>query len=408
MPAETHPLIAGGNVPLDDSDGPRSWRTNWPVHLGVVATATIGVVISPGAPAAGLALAWIAVYALGHRVYVMARVPAAGPATVVVSTAVALALMGVSGQGVHLFAAFPLIWLFLPTFRQGLVATLAAAAAMVAVLVAESEEPSGGEVLGLVAFGVAIALFSALMSAWIWRVERLAHERQEIADQMQETVTELRATRADLAASERSRGAQEEGTRIAAEIHDTLAQSFTSITMLTQAARQGGTDPRPLLDRIEDVSRSGLAEARGLIAGSQTPLDLAASVERLAHDLQARTGLAITVDVTGWGPAPTRTEVVLLRTAQEALRNIERHADATNVTVRLAREQDDSVLEIGDDGAGFEADLPTAGFGLLGMRARLESEGGGLAFASRRGAGTTLRATLPRGTAVGPEGDHAG
>src|SRR5699024_981343 len=121
--------------------------------------------------------------------------------------------------------------------------------------------------------------------------------------------------------------------------------SFTSITMLSQAARHtsgsdgaggvGGTDstPVPLLAQIEEISREGLAESRALIARTQAPLDLGAALDRLAADLEQRTGVRTTVDSSGWSSVATRTEVVLLRTLQEALRNIERHAGAGSVRI---------------------------------------------------------------------------
>ena len=98
------------------------------------------------------------------------------------------------------------------------------------------------------------------------------------------------------------------------------------------------------------------------------------------------------MDSSGWSSVATRTEVVLLRTLQEALRNIERHAG----------EEGDALLEVSDDGAGFDVDLPTAGYGLVGTRSRLEAEGGVLHLVSSRGAGTTLWAVLPV-TATTPE-----
>lgn len=398
-PATRPWLITGGSVPLA-GDVQRSWLTNWPVHLAVLGTAALGVGMSPGPLAVALALAWVLVYLAGHWAHVMRQLPGAGEVTVVASSGLALALMAVSGQGVHLFAAFPLVWMFLVTFRRGLVGTLVLAAAMVGVLIATSEDPSVAEALAYSAFGAAIVLFSTFMAAWVWRVETLSHQHRELAERLQQTVSDLEATRAELARSEHARGAEEERARIAADIHDTLAQSFTSITMLAQAARQTASQPSSLLDQIEEVSRNGLGEARGLIAGSQASLDLAASIERLCSDLAERTGISVTSCTSGWTAAPTRTEVVLLRTAQEALRNVERHAQAGRVGVRLALQHGEARLEVTDDGAGFDPALPTAGFGLAGMRSRLESEGGSLQITTSRGAGTTLTALLP------PHPDH--
>lgn len=412
-------LVAGGNVPLAQ-EGSRSWRTNLPVHLAVVATAALTCVMSPTLPSLLLAAAWVLVYLLGHWAHMIRQLPAAGVLTVVGSSALALALMGVAGNGVHLFIAYPLIWLFLTTFRQGLIATVLVAVSMITVLTLTAETLTLGIFAAYLAFGVGVALFSILMSMWIWRVETLAHEHRELAEQLQVTVADLEATRAELAASEHARGAEEERARFAADIHDTLAQSFTSITMLTQAARQsalrGAAEPSVLLAQIEEASRNGLAEARGLIARHQQPLDLASSIERLTADLAERTGIRVSADTARWVAAPTRTEVVLLRTAQEALRNIENHAGARTVHLRLARGAAGSAqaaeLEVSDDGTGFDPALPTAGFGLLGMRSRLETEGGSLQVDTGRGSGTRLTVRLPlsaeASTDPPAEDDHEG
>ena len=394
MQAERPLVVAGGNVPLNE-DGERTWRTNWPVHLAIIAMAALSIVMSPGVSTVLVASGWVLTYLLGHWTHIMRQLPGAGPAAVVLTSAFALALLEVADGGIHLFAAFPLIWLFLPTFRHGVIATALFAAALVMVMLRGTEDLTLGEVLATSAAGVGIGLFSIIMAAWIWRIETLGHQHRLLAEELRSTVADLEHTRSELATSEHRRGAEEERSRIAADIHDTLAQSFTSITMLAQAARQSTPQAAPLLGQIEEVSRDGLAEARGLIARSQTPLDLAASIERLSTDLATRTGLSVTTDTSGWAPAPTRTEVVLLRTAQEALRNVERHAGAASVTVHLARRGRCALLTVADDGTGFDPSLPTAGYGLAGMHSRLETEGGRLQITAGRGAGTALEAELP-------------
>jgi signal transduction histidine kinase len=396
MPADTPLLVAGGNLEALDRAG-RSWVTNWPLLVVVVGTAALGLAISPGALSAVLAAAWVGVYLLAHWAVVMRGLPGAGPVAVILLSLLALLLLRVSDQGLHMFAAFMLVWVLLPTFRSGLVGTLALGAGLVLVLLPGAAVSGTTAVMVALATGAGSALFSIMMSALVWRSEQLSHERRELAEELAETVRTLEGTRTELLALERRRGAQEEATRLSAEIHDTLAQSFTSITMLAQAARQSAPGPSPLLDQIEELSRDGLAEARALIARSQQPLDLAASIDRLAADLAERTGLRVEADTAGWSPLSTRSEVVLLRTLPEALRNTERHADASTVGIRLAREDAGALLEVVDDGRGFDPSLPTAGFGLIGMRARLEAEGGTLEVDAAHGRGTALRAALPAG-----------
>ena len=80
---------------------------------------------------------------------------------------------------------------------------------------------------------------------------------------------------------------------------------------------------------------------------------------------------------------------------QEALANVRRHAFARSVLVTLSYQDDGVRLEVSDDGAGFDPDQPTSGYGLRGMRARVSEIGGELTVRSAAGAGTTLTAEVP-------------
>ncbi|ATG51321.1 hypothetical protein CFK38_07105 [Brachybacterium vulturis] len=408
-PAETRTFIAGGNLDVPDVS-PRSWATNWPLHLVVAGTTLLGLVAGPGPVPTLLVLLWLVVYAAAHWAVVLRGLLGAGAVSGILLGAIALALLAFSHQGIHLFAAFMLMWVLLSSYRTGLVATLLLATGMTLVLLPDGLDRGPAGVAVVLAVGLGSALFSILMASWIWQTELLSHERRELAEQLAATVARLEDTRTELLALEHRRGADEEASRFAAEIHDTLAQSFTSITMLSQAARQtdaaGRADavPSALLAQIEEVSREGLAQARALIARTQPPLDLAAGLDRLAADLEERTGVRTRVDASGWSPVATRAEVVLLRTLQEALRNIERHAEAATVRIHLTREDAVALLEVADDGIGVDTGLPTAGYGLVGMRSRLEAEGGALHLRSSRGGGTTLRASLPVAPEDGPSG----
>jgi signal transduction histidine kinase len=205
-----------------------------------------------------------------------------------------------------------------------------------------------------------------------------------------------------------------ERERIRQEIHDTLAQGFTSIVMLAQAAdaalvhhaaladdRDG--EPRRLVEAIERTARENLAEARNLVEGAgPAPLadaTLADALHRLVERLQADSDIVATAHIQGLTTdlAPA-TEVAVLRAAQEALTNVRRHAGATHVDLNLRRSDEGIVLEVSDDGGGFDVhrtgDDP-AHVGLRGMRARLEDVGGDVLVESAPGQGTTVIVTLP-------------
>ncbi len=227
------------------------------------------------------------------------------------------------------------------------------------------------------------------------------------AESRAETIDELRATQARLAAAERDRGVHEERERMSREIHDTLAQGFTSVVALARAAESAlarGDVPtaRDRLRLVERTASDNLDEARLIVAeltpGHLQSRTLAEALERLGAAVSSENGLRAAVRVAG-EPVPLggSGEVVILRTAQEALANVRRHASAHRVDVTLAYDDPARVvLTVTDDGRGFDADDARAGFGLDGVEARAAEVGGAVRVTSRPGGGTTLRLEVPR------------
>ncbi len=230
------------------------------------------------------------------------------------------------------------------------------------------------------------------------------------ADEQARLIDELEATRAQLAVAERQRGTLDERQRLAAEIHDTLAQGFTSIVVLSQATRMQGDAPDSVdrsLGLIEDTARSNLNEARRLVdALRPASLDgrsltdaLAAAAERVAQRTGATTSIESSGDDSALGGD---LDVVLLRVAQEALANIEKHAGASHIALQLDITNDAVVLSIEDDGSGFDPDGPrpladpsSGGHGLGLMAERLDAVGGTVSVKPAPGRGTTVRAEIP-------------
>jgi signal transduction histidine kinase len=239
-------------------------------------------------------------------------------------------------------------------------------------------------------------LFSLLLGLWISRIIRQSRDRADL-------IAQLEATRSELAAAHHAQGVMAERERVAREIHDTLAQGFTSIVMLSQvAADDVDRDPaaaRGRLETIEAVARENLAEARGLVAAF-SPVDLVGAtlpdaVGRLAERFGAETGLAVDVDTVGdFSGIGREQEVVVLRVAQEALTNVRRHAQAREVAVRLVADESRVRVEVRDDGVGF-APAAGPGFGLAGMRGRVREVGGDLDVASAPGRGTRVTVRVP-------------
>jgi signal transduction histidine kinase len=213
----------------------------------------------------------------------------------------------------------------------------------------------------------------------------------------------LHAAQAQLALTNHEAGVLAERERLAREIHDTLAQGFTSVVMQAQAATAAldlGDDDavRERLHVVEETARDNLAEARALVAAfapvALQDASLPQALGRLGSRFAEETGLAVTVEADQVGALSPTVEVVLLRAAQEAFANVRRHARARSVVVRLGQAEKEVTLTVSDDGRGFGPDV-TDGFGLAGMRERVRSAGGTLAVGPGDDGGTILCARIP-------------
>jgi signal transduction histidine kinase len=267
--------------------------------------------------------------------------------------------------------------------------------------------------LGIIIFAVA---FSHFFSLWMIRVIEQSEERSVLIER-------LEAAQAELAAVHHQAGMLAERHRLAGEIHDTLAQGFTSIVTLLQAAQAdlnradldranldranldrespaAADGARRHLDLALATARENLAEARTLVT-TLSPAALEAStlgevLHRVTETTGAQAGIPAHWAVTGIARRlPTGAEVVLLRVCQEALANVRQHASARQVCVRL-RYADDAVrLTVADDGRGFAAAVTPGGYGLAGMRDRVRQVGGTFEVTSAPGAGTEICAQVP-------------
>jgi signal transduction histidine kinase len=239
-----------------------------------------------------------------------------------------------------------------------------------------------------------IAVISAASGVWLgfWIVRVIEQNVERGA-----LIAELEASRAEVARLSHEAGAAAERARLAGEIHDTLAQGFTSIITLLQAADPALRDERLAL--AVRTAKENLAESRALVA-ALTPAALSEgslpdSVRRQAARFAEETGTPAKVRITGEERAlPTKVEVVLLRAAQEALTNVRRHASAQEAVLLIAYAPSSVRLVVRDDGRGF--DPATAdGFGLNGMRARADQVQGRLTVHSDPDTGTTIELEVP-------------
>jgi signal transduction histidine kinase len=210
--------------------------------------------------------------------------------------------------------------------------------------------------------------------------------------------------------------ALEERHRIARELHDSVSQALFSMTLHTRAAelaleKEGGDregKAAQSLAELRNLTQGALAEMRGLIFQLRAEAlhndGLAVAVRKHATAVATWSGLDVNVDAPEQRlPLEERAEEGVYRVIQEALSNSVSHARARHIDVRLVYQADPAepmpdgtlLVEITDDGIGFDPRAPRPGHhGLEGMRERVEELGGRFAVDSRRGS-TTVRAVLP-------------
>lgn len=294
--------------------------------------------------------------------------------------------------------AYPQVWFLTEAPRPGLLWTALLGITSTVCLIA-GLAVRGGSPLSAIAASAVGLVFSVAMGLWVGWV--LAQSRQRAV-----LIDELEQTRAELGRAHHEQGVVAERERLAREVHDTIAQGYTSIVVLAQTAQAelaaGSARVPERLELIAEVARDNLRETRAIVAAfSPVALDgstLVEALNRLGARFARETGLTVDVEVADVAVASWTLsrdhEVVLLRTAQEGLSNARRHADATRVGLTLTREGRDVVLRVHDDGAGFGPTV-AAGYGLTGLDGRVQQAGGALDVSSAPGRGTVLAARLP-------------
>jgi PAS domain S-box-containing protein len=240
---------------------------------------------------------------------------------------------------------------------------------------------------------------------------RFAEERDFEAEELE--IARALATQAslaihltELATSARQSAVLEERTRLAGEIHDSLAQSFTGITMQLQMAKEVKTDKDDqafeYLERANDLARFGLAEARRSVLSLQsvTAQDsgLIESLQILAErsNIAGRLRCTFRSNLQDDESLPIEIRQDLLRIAQEAISNALRHAKSTAISVTLRSDPPNLVLKVKDNGIGITTKAETReGFGFVNMRARVKKLKGTLDIRTAPGSGTNIIVRLP-------------
>ncbi len=353
---------------------------------------------------------------------------------------------------------------WLPAGKWRLVAVLS-----VAWVAATSQDgglpkPHASAVAGYVVL-IAVNMFLVSGLTWFALVGAEQNERRKIAvADLSEANRKLEATLAEnaglheqLLAQAREAGIFDERQRMAGEIHDTLAQGLTGIIAQMQAAELAGYDGdwRRHVTAATQLARESLSEARrsvhALRPAQLETARLGDALGNVAERWSALNGVTARVTTTGSArPMPPEVELTLLRTAQEALANVAKHARASRVGLTLSYMEDQVTLDVRDDGVGFqlapapapvpvtvhataggspsyprdggrspqpdgsshsvngtgsaqsagaapqpEGGPPSGGFGLTAMRQRIEGMAGTLEIESEPGSGTAVSASVP-------------
>jgi len=354
------------------------WRSWW---LGGVAG---GLVVVP------LALAW------AHARRSARRPRHAGEGALMLAAVTGLSVLALSAEQPLTYMVFPaFIWAALRFGPQG--ATLAVAVAAVIAVLATSRQQGAFVEHSPTNSALNLQLYVTFAALTTFCLAAIVSERRRAA--------------VELAESQRREGerAAMERQRIARDLHDSVSQSLFSTTLHVRTAQhalaRGGHDATgPVAEELGEIgqlTRGALAEMRALIfelqPGALAEEGLVAAFAKQASALGAREGLVIEVEGPGERlPLGPEVEEQLYRLGQEALANVVKHARASRATVRIAAGDGTVLVEVSDDGRGFDpAAVGREHFGLRSMRGRVADLGGRLEVTSAPGRGTVLRVQVP-------------
>lgn len=279
--------------------------------------------------------------------------------------------------------------------------------------------PSGDTLPGIA--GQTLILFS--ITGFVMLFQRLMGERFErnrLVEQLAQRNSQLEEAHRQLAqsvAQEQELAVLRERTRLAREMHDTIGHALVLISVKLEAAqRLRKRDPERCdqeLESTKQIARETMTALRASIADLRSPTleheQISQALSRAARELAQRTGLQVTytpqVDID---LLPEAIEETLWKVSQEAFTNIEKHAHASHVEVRISRQDEKLLMHIHDDGIGLppavyqpqkEGSLAYSNlnghYGLRGMRERIEAIGGHLTLHSGKEQGTTIEVELP-------------
>ena len=237
----------------------------------------------------------------------------------------------------------------------------------------------------------------------------------ELEARVEERTRELASLNAELRRQESDRrqllervinAQEEERKRVARELHDETGQALTALLMSLESVEanlpETSAPLRASLHRSILLTQNALRELRGIIVdlrpSALDDLGLIPAIRRYAEEHLEPRGIEVALDTRAWPRerVSPSVETVLFRTLQEAINNVARHAQAQHVRLTLAATPEELIGQVEDDGQGFDPQEPRAGWGLLGMRERVNLVGGRVDVQSAPGKGTRVEIRIPR------------
>ncbi|MBI1885721.1 MAG: sensor histidine kinase [Chloroflexi bacterium] len=319
-----------------------------------------------------------------------------------IDVTIALAIVYLSGGWDSPYYLYAVTSLLVPSSLLGLRANLVLAVGFVGVyIIALSTAGSGtdgpwlrGEMNNFAVFLATPFLVAVVVQFFGWMARQLTAERERAQQVLDENIR-LQGERERLIA-------QEERNRIAREIHDGIAQSIYMLslnleTAAEMAAGEGGLSER--LAKLVTLAKQALLEVRHyifdlkpLLTGEAT---LSSALQSQIREFTTVSGLPARLEVAGQErPLPVVTGTAVYRIAQEALANVYRHAQASDIDVLLSFDHSSVHLEVRDNGVGFAGE-GDRGRGLKNMRQRAQELGGDVTIESSPASGTKVHAVLP-------------
>jgi signal transduction histidine kinase len=290
--------------------------------------------------------------------------------------------------------------------RDGLLASLLVWVAYVINITPGAWPDRIGDFPNYLSFFLAPYAVAVVLSLAIVRQEGARHRIQALYDQLRVAHEELQAMHQEV----RNAAVTEERNRLAREIHDSLAHYLTVANVQLEAAEKLGAERaqaalehvrrarRLTLECLQDVRRSVAA----MRAATLEELAIEPSLRRLVTEFAESTGLSVQVRLELGHDAALSPELgqALYRAAQEGLTNVQKHAQASEVEVRLRGSSDSVTLEIHDNGVGTSLTAnghnpESSGYGLVGLRERVALLDGELSFGPSSRGGSCLRVSLP-------------